>query len=89
MAGSPQYVPCGFKGYLTWNTAACGGDGTYTYEWAILYDDSMQDNEYPSVTSNALTWYIDASKGSFTVSVSVLSYIDAKQTSLHVTIGAC
>ena len=85
----PQSFSCGYTGSATWSTTTWGGDGAFTYTWIIDYDDSFPDDEYPTETSNTLTWSVDASKGSFTVSASVLTYIDSKQASLNVTVGPC
>lgn len=85
----PDSFSCTVVGNATWFTATWGGDGTYSYSWVIAYDNPLQDDQVPTTTSNTLTWLVDGSKGSFTVRASVLTYIDSRQASRHVTVGPC
>lgn len=77
-----------YPGTRTWSVSTIGGDGSYTYGWVVDYDDPDVDDEYPSTTSDTLTWYIDNTKGSFTIYTSVVTYGEAQQTSLHVTVAS-
>lgn len=65
-------------GTYTWSLYTLGGSSSSrTYSWYIDYgDNSENDDEFPSVTGDELTWSINKDNGPFTLGVSVLTYSD-------------
>lgn len=65
---------------------ALGGDGAYTFDWTVDYDDnSVYDDEWPAENGPELSFTVNNAKGDFTLSAGAIMYGDYVQSELQVS----